>query len=709
MCRLEKYLDGFPTSVHQLVLRQLLSIEIEHVRGPRGELVSERSILDAHPQLARELAEAFQELRALGTARAGANELTVRLPAMAADPAKTIEHTTSGRESRGLHIRCPYCSNPVELLADTPFEDVSCTTCGSMFSLVSRDESTRMAAPLKSIDRFDLVARLGVGGFGTVWKARDRELDRIVAVKIPRRGQLSSAEIEQFFREARSAAQLRHPNIVPVYEVGREGETLFIVSDFVRGVTLSDWLTGHRPGFREVALLSAIIANALEHAHEHGIVHRDLKPSNIMLDEVGQPHLMDFGLAKRATAEITMTVEGQILGTPAYMSPEQAAGEGHWTDRRSDIYSFGVILFELLTGELPFRGNAQMQVHQRLTEDAPEPRKLNRFIPRDLATICAKCLEREPGRRYSTSAALGEEFQRYLRGEPIEARPLSRPARAIRWAQRKPLLASTAALVTFMAIAGPSAALVIDRQRSRLADLVTEKNHLIDQFAAEKKQDAAKVAQQREQLDVWEGKSNPWKLWPPAPGNPPRREVLESLLGHAKTLLVGPLKSGNLSDEDQAYGYLSLATIADAMSDPTNATRYYQIARERLSNLRQQAPLEPRFSRALAECELDLARVTYNADRAKAKELAENARSIWQQLAGQPEDVPADQIEWLESEMYSATLVGFEKASIEHMRRAAEISRRLTSIWPNTFDELYRLTCRITKREPFLIGTSPVP
>ena len=331
----------------------------------------------------------------------------------------------------GLHIRCPHCSNPVELLTDTPFESITCRTCGSAFSLVDQDEQTREAPTLKRIGRFELVSRLGIGGFGTVWKARDTELDRTVAVKIPRKGQLAQEEIEQFFREARSAAQLRHPNIVPVHEVGRDDDTIFIVSDLIRGVSLSDWLSGATPNSHETAQLMAIVAEALHHAHQKGVIHRDLKPSNILLDDAGQPHVMDFGLAKREVGEITMTVDGHVLGTPAYMSPEQAAGEGHWTDRRTDIYSLGVILFRMLTGELPFRGNAQMQIHQRLTEDPPDPRQLNRHLPRDLCTICLKCLERDPNRRFATAKELADEFGRFMRREPILSRPISRVERGV--------------------------------------------------------------------------------------------------------------------------------------------------------------------------------------------------------------------------------------------------------------------------------------
>lgn len=424
----------------------------------------------------------------------------------------TIEHST-GR-SRGLHIRCPHCTNPVELLADTPFEDITCRTCGSTFNLAVREDQTAMATALGKVGRFELVSRLGVGGFGTVWKARDKELDRVVTIKIPRKGQLSENELQQFFREARSAAQLRHPNIVPVYEVGREEDTIFIVGAFVRGVVLSDWLTGHKPDLREVCRICKTIAQALHHAHEHGVIHRDMKPSNVMLDQANVPHLMDFGLAKRDTNEITMTVEGQILGTPAYMSPEQAGGRSHWTDQRTDIYSLGVMMFEMLTGEKPFRGNAQMQVHQRLTEDAPDPRKLNRHLPRDLATMCLKCLERDPNRRYANCQQIVDEFDRFLQGLPILSRPVSRTERLIRWCKRKPALATAAVLTMILAVAGPAAAWRINGQRNRLEDLLGEKNDLIQQMSAEKEANINQLSVLEEDLKLYQGEANPWHIWP---------------------------------------------------------------------------------------------------------------------------------------------------------------------------------------------------
>jgi serine/threonine protein kinase/ribosomal protein S27E len=687
------------------LIRALLEVELEQ-RGEAGvETLTPQELIELHPGISVDLARAFREIESSGTPRGTGSQHTLPAAPEAEVGERTIEHTPSrNKDSRGLHIRCPHCSNAVQLVTDTPYEEICCSSCGSMFSLVDRDESTRMAAPLKTIGRFDLIARLGVGGFGTVWKARDRELDRVVAIKIPRRGQLAPHEVDQFFREARTAAQLRHHNIVPIHEVGRDGDTLFIVSDFVRGVTLSDWLTGHRPNTLEIIDLCVPIACALHHAHEHGVVHRDLKPPNILIDEQCYPYITDFGLAKRELGEITMTVDGQILGTPRYMSPEQASGHGHWTDRRTDIYSFGVILFELLTGELPFRGSAQMQIHQRLTEDAPDPRKLNRHIPRDLATICLKCLEREPGRRYSTAAAVADELERYRRGEPIDARPISSPARLARWARRKPMVATTAALTIFLAIAGPIIALMIDRQRARLQELVIEKNNLIDRKAVETRRAANEITELKSRLDVWEGRANPWAFWPPSRDEPPRKNLIASLRTHSTATLATLLRDGKFNSLETARGYLALAILSDAVGQDADAQQNYERARDLLLALREQKPNEPQISRALAESYAQLARLATNKNREAAADDLNRAAAIHKQLAAEHRSDKRHPIALLETELDSATIAGFASGQA-NLARVAELNRALSGNWPSEPDAIYRLACYLTQQEAILSTT----
>jgi tetratricopeptide (TPR) repeat protein len=322
---------------------------------------------------------------------------------------------------------------------------------------------------------YELLEQIGQGGMGVVYRARQRSLNREVALKMIPFGALAGEEALRRFRaEAEAAAQLQHPNIVAIHEVGERGGQHFFSMELIRGGTLADRL---RPGplpAREAATLLQTVARAVHYAHEQGILHRDLKPANILLDAAGQPHVTDFGLAKRMDSEATLTLTGQVLGSPNYMAPEQAAGTRGNVGPRSDLYALGAVLYHALTGRPPFQAEGMEALLEQVFNQEPvAPRLLNPSVPPDLETACLKCLDKDPARRYSSAAELADDLRRWLEGEPIKARPVTRTQRAVKWARRRPavaaLSASLAIVLLVVAIGSPIAAVQFRRQRDLAA------------------------------------------------------------------------------------------------------------------------------------------------------------------------------------------------------------------------------------------------
>jgi tetratricopeptide (TPR) repeat protein len=303
---------------------------------------------------------------------------------------------------------------------------------------------------------YEIQKELGRGGMGVVYEARRISLNRAVALKMIKAGQLAdSDELRRFQNEAEAVALLDHPGIVPVYEIGEyEGQKYFSMK-LVSGGSLVGLLSKYVDDPRAAARLTAQASEAVHHAHMRGILHRDLKPANILIDDTGQVHVTDFGLAKRVENDSEMTQSGAILGTPAYMSPEQASGRRGAVTTASDVYGLGAVLYALLTGQPPFVGDSVVETLEAVRKEPPAPpSKINRRVPRDLETICLKCLEKEPRRRYASAAALAEELKSWLDSRPISARRVNSLERVWLWYKRRPAIAAMAAAVLLALFVG---------------------------------------------------------------------------------------------------------------------------------------------------------------------------------------------------------------------------------------------------------------
>lgn len=328
-------------------------------------------------------------------------------------------------------------------------------------ALNSTDQELEPSTAQGHFADYELLSEIGHGGMGVVYQARQKSLDRIVALKMLLGGQFAEPRVRDRFRfEAEIAAQLQHPNIVAIHEVGEHDHQPFFTMDYVEGRNLAELARDKPLTPAAAAGYLAIIARAIAYAHARGVLHRDLKPSNILIDGSDQPHITDFGLAKRLTGSTTsLTLTGEALGSPNFMPPEQAAGKHKLIGPASDVYGLGAVLYFLITSRPPFiADNLTAAVRQVQEQEPVSPRMLNPGVPKDLETICLKCLQKEPSKRYATAGELGDELDRFRSGEPIHARPVGPAGRVWRWCRRRPALAALAAAVVFSAVVSTTVA-----------------------------------------------------------------------------------------------------------------------------------------------------------------------------------------------------------------------------------------------------------
>jgi serine/threonine protein kinase len=382
---------------------------------------------------------------------------------------------------------CAQCGATV--FADAP--QGVCSACLFRTGLASleneNDEAfeptiTRM---LKDFGDYELLQEIGRGGQGVVYRARQKSLNRIVALKVIGLAHWATeAHVKRFRMEAEAAAHLDDPRIVPIYEIGERDGACYYGMKFIEGGQLDKIIGSELMPGRKAAELMAKLAHTLHHAHQNGVLHRDVKPGNILLDPKGEPHLTDFGLARLVETESTVTRTLEVLGTPSYMAPEQAAGNNAQLTSATDVYGLGAVLYQLLTGHPPFAGGTTYETVRMVLETQPrQPRLCNPKVDRDLETICVTCLEKEPARRYASAEALAEDIERFLRHEPIRSRRSSRLEHAWRWCKRKPLVASLIAALILVVAIGLAGALW-ELQRVQAERVLVKRANLSEQEKA---------------------------------------------------------------------------------------------------------------------------------------------------------------------------------------------------------------------------------
>jgi serine/threonine protein kinase len=432
---------------------------------------------------------------------------------------------------------------------------------------------------------YEILGEVARGGMAIVYRARQRSLNRPVALKMLQVGSLAGDDdLRRFRLEAEAVAHLDHPNIVSIYDVGEHDGTSYLAMKLIEGSSLARCLPEYLAHPGKAVALMATVARAVHHAHQRGILHRDLKPSNILIDTLGQPHITDFGLAKRVDGDPALTLSGVILGTPAYMAPEQAEGRSKAITIATDIHGLGAVFYAVLTGSPAFQGGSILETLDRVRRDLPEPpSSLSRHVDCDLDTICLKSLAKEPERRYSSALALAEDLERWMRNEPILARPARPLERAWRWCRRNPSRAGLCVAVLTL-LAGSIAAMWIS-------------NRIL---AREQSRTAANLLLAREAIEEHLSKVSESRLLGQPGLEPLRRELLETALKYYQNLARQHATDRSLQ-HDLGRAHLRVAGIRRLLGERSFALEAYGNALEIFRALAATDQDDERAQSALAE------------------------------------------------------------------------------------------------------------
>jgi serine/threonine-protein kinase len=558
--------------------------------------------------------------------------------------------------------------------------------------------------PRRHFGDYELLAEIARGGMGVVYRAHQVSLNRTVALKMILAGNLASpADVQRFHSEAEAAAHLDHPHIVSIYEVGeRDGQHYFSMK-VIEGGSLAQHVGRFPPEPRAAARLLATVAAAVHHAHQHGILHRDLKPGNILLDANGQPHVTDFGLARRLAADKGLTQSGAIVGTPSYVAPEQMADTKRALTTAADVYALGAILYELLTGRPPFQGATPLDTLLQARDQEPErPRALNSRVDRDLETICLKCLQKDPRKRYGSAEALAQDLERWLAGEPIRARRSSAGERLVKWVRRRPASAALAAVSGLAAVGlllgawGHTAQMRValreaqaareeaDRQRVR-AD-ATARGLVRSVQTAEAQQQRARENLEKalDAVDKMLAEVGERRLANVPQMEPVRRRLLEDALA----LCTGLLQENSTEPaarRGMGLAYRRMGTIYSLLGRDDEAEKYYRSALTIQQELVAVFPSEEAYGEELAATQTNLGILLRRRKQpAEVEKLFRQALEFYSKLSARAPDVPGYRAGLARGYHNLATLLGDARRHPE----AEELYRKAIALHGQLVKEL---------------------